>query len=246
MFLSQAIEETQACSDDFSRSFDVLTEHLPAEWVQTSLSLFTHATIRRRRLPEDMVLWLVLGMAMFRNEPISEVARRLNICAEGLATEELLARSALSQARQRLGEEPMRWLFKQCAQVWGSERYPQDDWNDLQVFAIDGALFRTPDTPPLREHFGSGNTNHEQQTPFPMLRLVALMNIRSHVIADTAITPYRKGEIRIAEAFIEGIIADGEYAFFEFVVLGQLETIAPRFGAILLGLEVKAFPSLSL
>ena len=183
---------------------------------------------------------------MFRNEPISEVARRLNICAEGLATEELLARSALSQARQRLGEEPMRWLFKQCAQVWGSERYPQDDWNDLQVFAIDGALFRTPDTPPLREHFGSGNTNHEQQTPFPMLRLVALMNIRSHVIADAAITPYRKGEIRIAEAFIEGIIADGEYAFFEFAVLGQLETIAPRFGAILLDLEVKAFPSLSL
>ena len=39
-----------------------------------------------------------------------------------------------------------------------------------------------------------------------MLRLVALMNIRSHVLADTAITPYRKGEIRIAEAFIEGIL----------------------------------------
>ena len=56
MFLSQAIEETQACLDDFSRSFDVLTEHLPAEWVQTSLSLSTHATIPRRRLPEDMVL----------------------------------------------------------------------------------------------------------------------------------------------------------------------------------------------
>ena len=53
-----------------------------------------------------------------------------------------------------------------------------------------------------------------------MLRLVALMNIRSHVIADVAITPYRKGEIRIAEAFIEGIIADGEYVFFEFAVLG--------------------------
>ena len=62
------------------------------------------------------------------------------------------------------------------------------------------------------------------------------MNIRSHVIADAAITPYRNGEIRIAEAFIEGIIADGEYAFFEFAVLGQLETIAPRFGAILLDL----------
>jgi hypothetical protein len=175
------------------------------EWVQTSLSLSSQATIRRRRLPQDMVLWLVIGMAMFRNEPISEVARRLNICAEGLANEELLARSALSQARQRLGEEPMKWLFKQCSQVWGCERYPQDTWNDLQVFAIDGALFRTQDTPQLREHFGSGNTSTERQTPFPMLRLVALMNVRSHIIANAAISPYRRGEIRLAEEFIEGI-----------------------------------------
>jgi len=102
-----------------------------------------------------MVLWLVMGMAMFRHESISEVARRLNICAAGLATDELLARSALTQARQRLGEEPIKWLFKQSAEVWGNERYPQDDWHGLQLFAIDGALFRTPDTPQLREHFGS-------------------------------------------------------------------------------------------
>ena len=99
------------------------------------------------------------GMAMFRNEPISEVARRLNLCAEGLASEELLARSALSQARQRLGEEPMQWLFKQCANVWGHERYPNDDWNGLQLYAIDGALFRIQDIPQLREHFGSGNSD---------------------------------------------------------------------------------------
>ena len=56
-------------------------------------------------------------MAFFRNEPISEVARRLNICAEGLANDALLADSALSQARQRLGKQPLEWLFKQCADV---------------------------------------------------------------------------------------------------------------------------------
>ncbi|EPM75294.1 transposase-like protein, partial [Pseudomonas syringae pv. actinidiae ICMP 18886] len=64
------------------------------------------ATVRRRRLPSDMVLWLVVGMALFRGEPIVEVARRLNICADGLANEVLLAKSGLSQARQRLGNQP--------------------------------------------------------------------------------------------------------------------------------------------
>jgi len=205
MSLSKAIGDTQSCSDNFVNSFDALTEHLPSEWVETALSLSSHATIRRRRLPEDMVVSLVIGMAMFRNEPINEVARRLNICADGLAGDELLARSALSQARQRLGEEPMKWLFKQCASVWGQERYPQDDWRGLQLFAIDGALFRTQDTPSLRAHFGSGNTGDERQTPFPMLRLVALMNLRSHVITDAAISPYRVNDMPVAQTLIAGI-----------------------------------------
>ncbi|KZN42958.1 hypothetical protein N482_19305 [Pseudoalteromonas luteoviolacea NCIMB 1942] len=60
-------------------------EHISVEWVAQAAELSTKATIRRRKLPSDMVLWLVVSMAFFRNEPIAEVARRLNICAEGLA-----------------------------------------------------------------------------------------------------------------------------------------------------------------
>jgi len=55
--------------------------------------------------------------------------------------------------------------------------------------AIDGALLRTPDTPELREHFGSGNTPNDRQTPYPMLRLVALMNVCSHLILDAQLSP---------------------------------------------------------
>ena len=205
MSLSQALVDTNDCSSELIPSFEVFANHLPLDWIQAALSLSSQATIRRRRLPSDMVLWLVIGMALFRNEPVDEVARRLNICASGLASDELLARSALSQARQRLGDEPIKCLFKQSAHAWGTERYPEDAWHGLQVFAIDGALFRTPDTPDLREHFGSGNTSTERQTPFPMLRLVALMNVRSHVITNAAISPYRKGEIPLAEDFIEGL-----------------------------------------
>lgn len=178
-------------------------EHIPVKWVAQAAGLSSKATIRRRRLPSDMVLWLVVGMAFFRNEPIAEVARRLNICAEGLADEKLLAKSALTEARKRLGKDAMSWLFKQCSHQWGVERYPQDSWNGLQVFVVDGALFRTHDNEALREHFGSGNTSTNRQTPFPMLRLVTLMNVRSHVIVDGAISLYRKGEIPLAKSFME-------------------------------------------
>lgn len=103
------------------------TQNIPVEWVSSALELSAQATIRRRRLPSDQVLWLVLGMALFRDEPVHEVARRLNICAQGLASLDLPARSGISQARTRLGADPVEDLFRTCAQHWGTERYPGDD-----------------------------------------------------------------------------------------------------------------------
>lgn len=94
------------------------THNIPIEWVESALRLSSSATIRRRRLPADQVLWLVLGMAFFRDEPIHEVARRLNICAQGLASYDLLARSGLTEARKRLGADPVEWLFRQTGQHW--------------------------------------------------------------------------------------------------------------------------------
>ena len=104
-----------------------------------------------------------------------------------------------------LGAEPVEWLFRKTGHHWGRERYNGDDWHGLQVLAVDGALLRTPDSPELREHFGSGNTATERQTPFPMLRLVALMNVRSHIVMDARISPYRRGEIPLAADFANGI-----------------------------------------
>lgn len=181
------------------------TQNIPVEWIESALSLTESATVRRRRLPSDQVLWLVLGMALFRHENIAEVARRLNVCSQGLASESLLAKSGVSLARQRLGAQPVEWLFRKTGMHWGQERYPEDSFHGLQVLAVDGALFRTPDSKELREHFGSGNTATDRQTPFPMMRLVALMNTRSHIMLDAQISPYRRGEIPLAEQFISNI-----------------------------------------
>ncbi|EFX28084.1 ISCro3 transposase [Escherichia coli O55:H7 str. USDA 5905] len=129
-------------------STQLFAEHLPTEWIQHFLTLSAHATVRR-----------------------------LNLSVDGEAGMNLLARSAVTQARQRVGAAPVEWLFRQTAQTWGSERYLKDDWHGLQLFAIDGAQFRTPDEPELREYYGSANTSTERQSAYPVMRLVALMNL---------------------------------------------------------------------
>ncbi len=64
---------------------------------------FTHAgvaTVRRRRLPLDAIMWLVIGMSLFRNETVWGIASRLDTTLLGKS--KLVAPSALVQGRQRL------------------------------------------------------------------------------------------------------------------------------------------------
>ena len=55
----------------------------------------------------DIVIWMVVVMAFFRNEPITDVVRRLNLSADGEAGINLLTRSVVTQARQRVGAAPV-------------------------------------------------------------------------------------------------------------------------------------------
>lgn len=85
------------------------------------------------------------------------------------------------------------------------ERYDGDTWHDLQEFAVDGSLLRTADTPELRDHFGSGHPRTDRQTPLPILRPVALMNVRSHLILVAQLGPYRRSEMRLVDEFLQQI-----------------------------------------
>lgn len=55
--------------------------------------------MRRRRLPGDMVIWMVVAMAFFRNEPITDVVHRLNLSADGEAGMTCWPPRAVTQAR---------------------------------------------------------------------------------------------------------------------------------------------------
>ena len=85
------------------------THNIPIEWVESALMLSSSATIRRRHLTENQVFWLVLRMAIFRDESVHDVARRLNICVQRVASYNLLARSGLTEARKHLGADTVKW-----------------------------------------------------------------------------------------------------------------------------------------
>lgn len=157
-------------------SAQLFAEHLPTEWIQHCLTLSAHATVRRRRLPGT---WL---SGWWCNEPITDVVRRLNLSADGEAGMNLLARSAVTQARQRVGSRPSGMALPPDRTDRGAERYLKDDWHGLQLLPLMAhSSGHLTDKPELREYYGSANTSTKRQNAYPVMRLVALMNLgKSH------------------------------------------------------------------
>jgi hypothetical protein len=167
------------------------TNRLPREWIEQALRATGTATLRRRRLPAEQVIWLVLGMALFRDRSIVEVVDKLDLALPG-SGEEPVAPSAVPQARARLGDEPMEWLFAHSARHWAHESAARHRWRGLALYALDGTSLRVPDSDENHAHFG--HATGRAPSSYPMLRIVALMAVRSHLLAGARFGPYYTGE----------------------------------------------------
>lgn len=194
-WLDAALEETAS-----SPNLDSLTTfqtHLDPEWIEEALTATGTATLRKRRLPADQVLWLVLGMATMRDRPIDEVVLKLDLALPDRA-DKPLAKSSIVAARKRLGEDPVRWLFERCAKQWAHASAADHAWRGLSLYAVDGTTLRVPDSDVNREHFGLAS-GPRADSAYPMVRLVAVMAVRSHLLAAANFGPYERSEHELAD-----------------------------------------------
>ncbi len=189
MHLASSLASTAAVPRP--EKFGAFAKHLPHEWIEQALQATGSATVRKRRLPAEQVVWLVLGMALFRDRSIVEIVDKLDLALPG-AGEAPIAPSAVPQARARLGEEPMAWLFGHSAQHWAHASADRHRWRGLALYAVDGTALRVPDSVENRAHFGSAKGR--TQSGYPMTRAVALMAARSHLLAAARFGPYTRGE----------------------------------------------------
>lgn len=171
-------------------AFDRLRASIDPEWIDAALEATGTATLRRRRLPAEQVIWLVLGMALYRHRPIDELVERLDLVLPG-SGQSSVAKSSVAQARARLGEEPLQWLFERCSEKWGHASARRYMWRGLAVYGVDGTTIRVPDSPDNRGFFGDQWAGDKKGlSGYPLARIVTLMALRSHIVAAAAIGPY--------------------------------------------------------
>lgn len=186
-------EELSIVGSGLPESLTSLQSRLDDEqWISRALAATGVATVRRRRLPAEQVVWLVLGMALMRERRIEEVVRTLNLALPVPSGRDVVA-GAIPAARERLGSEPMRWLFRESAKTWSQEGADEQRWRGLAVYGVDGTSLRVPDTPENRTEFG-GQWSGEQKgdSGYPMMRVLALMSLRTHLLVAAAVEGYGK------------------------------------------------------
>lgn len=185
-----------APSEDFLPKF---VASLDPDWIEQALVATGTATIRRRRLPAEQVVWLVIGMCIFRDLSMRELVATMDLALPG-SRGIRVAPSSIVQARERLGDEPLRWLFERTGATWAHASARTHAWRNLAIYGADGTTVRVPDSKENREHFGGQKTRWDSTSGYPLARVVTLMALRSHILAGAQFGPYSTAEGPLAEA----------------------------------------------
>jgi hypothetical protein len=192
--------------------FERFASLIDPAWIDEALQQTGTVSLRRRRLPAERMVWLVIGLALFRNEPIWHIVQQLDL-ADG-PTPSTPVPSAAVAGRERLGEAPMAWLFERTASCWSGQAVPESAlFFGLRTFAVDGVVWSLPDTAENCKEFGKAS-NANSTGAWPQLRAACLMDTYTHLIRAAEFGDYRTGELNFAKPLMRAV-ADNSLTIFD-------------------------------
>jgi hypothetical protein len=171
-------------------SLGVLASRVPRDAVDDAVAA-TGKEARRRggKLPPHVVVYLVMALALFADEDYGEVVERLTGALRSWGSWdrrwEPPTRGAVTQARQRLGPEPVAELFSQVAEPVAGLDTEGAFLGPWRLMSVDGTELEAPDTAANRAAFGAGS----RDGPYPKVRLVTVCECGSRAPVLAAMGP---------------------------------------------------------
>lgn len=205
-------------------SVGLLTRVFPADVVDEVVAQAGRTQQRSRILPSRVMVYYTITMALNSDGSYEDIYADLT---DGLSwacrwEEQAVpapSRSAIFQARVRLGHEPMAALFARVAQPLARPGLEGAWLAGKRLLAVDGTTLDVPDTPANVEHFGRPGTGRGQ-AGYPQARVVAIAECGSHAILDAVIGGLGTGETTLADELIDrldpGSVLVADRGFYSF------------------------------
>lgn len=195
-------------------SVGLLTRVFPPDLVDEVIAGCGRTEQRHRSLPASVMAYFAIGLALHADGSYDEV---MALMTEGLAWAEsegeaeppkLPSRSAIFQARVRLGAEPLKALFERVAVPLATESTPGAWLAGRRLVSIDGTTFDVADTDVNNAFFGRPGVMKGERSAFPQARMVALAECSTHAIFDAEIGAYTTSEPAMSKPLLDRLEAD--------------------------------------
>lgn len=189
-------------------SLGVVARFFPAETVRKVLNNTGRASIRERDLPAQVMVYYVIALALYTHSAYREVLRCLLEGFQWLldpsAKIRVTGSSGISQARTRLGWEPLRQLHDEVVKPIAVKTTKGAWYAGWRLVSLDGSTLDVADEEKNSETFGRPESDRGKSA-WPQIRFVSLAEIGTHVLFGTQMGDYATSEIALARTVVAGL-----------------------------------------
>jgi len=211
-------------------SLGVVASTFPRKTVERVLQQTGRASKRQRDLPAHVMVYYVIALALYMQVSYREVLRCLLEGVQWLmgpgAPVKVAGKSGISQARTRLGSEPLRQLHDRIVAPIARKRTKGAWYGPWRLVSLDGSTMAVADTQDNETAFGRPRESRGKAA-YPLLRFVSLVENGTHVLFGTRMDGYGVGEITVARKVVthlrQGMLCLADRNFFGFELWQQAQ-----------------------
>lgn len=189
-------------------SLGVIAKFFPVEKIHEVLEQTKRASIRERDLPAHVVVYYVIALALYMRSSYREVLRCLLEGVQWLldpsVNVKVAGKSGISQARSRLGAEPMKKLYQAIVAPIAEKRTRGAWYRQWRVVSLDGSTLDVADTAENEKAFGRPGSSRGSSA-FPKIRFVALLENGTHVLWAAVMGKYKTDELTLAKDVVSAL-----------------------------------------
>src|SRR6516164_3946248 len=187
-------------------SLGVITKSFPQTAIRTALAETGRSSVRERELPAQVVMYYVIAQALFMQVSQREV---LLCLLEGVrwlfgprVALKVTGKSGISQARSRLGWEPVKQLHDEVVKPIAVKQTRGAWYKHWKLVSLDGSTLEVADSQENQQAFGRPGVSRGSSA-YPQIRFVSLVEHGTHVLFGTAMGSYATGEVTLAKAVLK-------------------------------------------
>ena len=211
-------------------SLGVVSRAFPPSAIDAVLKKTKRSSQRQRDLPAQVVVYYVIALALYMQSSYREVLRCLLEGIQWLRDPSVAIRvagkSGISQARTRLGWEPVQQLHEELVVPVASNRTKGAWYGQWRLVSLDGSTLDVADEKLNEEAFGRPGASRGSSA-YPQIRFVSLVENGTHVLFGSQMDSYQTGEITLAKRVLprlgKGMLCLADRNFFGFSLWQQAQ-----------------------